>query len=381
MTTTLSVTEVTTLVRRLLRVKESGVLAWQQEPLEWLNIMDAQLFRVHGEANLFDGGPPRRWSFVLKTFTPPASDASSNSPTSWDYWKREVVAYLSPELDLLPGGLSTPRFTGLVEKPNGQLLLAIEEISDAITDRWDLDRYGRAARVFGRFNAAYLQGRAIPADEAFRPGGLRSWVDGLARIPDENPDFWQRPLVVRAIPQPDEARRLFEARHTLLDGLDRLPQTFTHRDLWPANVLVRRSEGAEEFVAIDWMLAGAGALGEDAAGLVGPTVWHFLIEPADLGAVEAVVVDGYLEGLDDGGWRGDAAMVRFGYAATLALRFGLLIPPWLASWLTADEQRAWAEQKFGRPIDAIADGWGELMRLLLDRGNQALRLASDLAMT
>jgi hypothetical protein len=55
MTTTLSVTEVTTLVRRLLRVKESGVLAWQQEPLEWLNIMDAQLFRVHGEANLFDG--------------------------------------------------------------------------------------------------------------------------------------------------------------------------------------------------------------------------------------------------------------------------------------------------------------------------------------
>jgi phosphotransferase family enzyme len=368
--------QLTPLVRELVG-KDVVLTEWAQEPLGWLNIMNAELWRVSGTARTDRGATSIPWSLVLKSFRPPKPESASALPESWDYWKRELAIYRSPTLRQLRGGLVAPRYLGVIEKPDGTLLLGMEQI-EAASEPWDFERYGRAARVAGRFNAGHLQPGAPEDGPAFTVGGLRSWVENLVILEKEKPDLWDAPLVRRAIPDPADARRLFEECPVLLDALDRIPQTFVHRDLWPANLLFRNVDGIEQFVAIDWMLAGAGALGEDAAGMMGPTLWHLLVEPTDADAFESAVLAGYLEGLRDEGWDGPDELARFGCAATLALRFGLLIPPWLAFWLQTD--RDWAERKFGRSVESTADGWGVLLRWLLGQAEQARALAGSLGL-
>jgi hypothetical protein len=362
--------QLTPIVRRLLRRDDVLVSLSHVERLDWLNIMDAALWRAAGTAMSVETGTHFDWSIVLKAFIPVADSPSSN-PARWDYWRREIAAYEGGVLDDLPGGVTAPRFLGLLDAADGRIVIAMEEIADAGVDHWTYDRYRRAAAAIGRFNASYLGGRARPAHPAFAPGGLRSWCDDLATAVAETDDLWERPLVKRAIPDPSEAMLLFAQRGLLLDALDRLPQTFVHRDLWPSNVLVRTVDGTEQFVAIDWMLAGTGALGEDVAGIIGPTLWHFLVEPPAAAEFEAVVTAGYLAGLRSARRMDDVPLVEFGYRAALALRFGMLIPPWLGLWLESESQRAWAELKFKRSIDAIVGGWGEQMPFLLERADRA----------
>jgi hypothetical protein len=45
-------------------------------------------------------------------------------------------------------------------------------------------------------------------------------------------------------------------------------------------------------------------------------------EPEDLDELEDVVLAGYVEGLADAGWRGDERLVRLGYTAGIAMRWG-----------------------------------------------------------
>jgi hypothetical protein len=185
-------------------------------------------------------------------------------------------------------------------------------------------------------------------------------------------------LMLRVVPAFEEVLQLCNDAPVLLAALDRLPQTFVHRDAWPGNLLVQNdNQGTERLVAIDWAICGLGAIGEEPAGMVGPTLWHLLVEPADASAFEGAVLGAYIAGLRDGGWQGDEQLVRFGCAATLALRFAVLIPPWVgAGWLT--DNPAWTEKKFGRPVDEIVDAWSDLMRLLLRLGDEARNLGKSL---
>lgn len=228
----------------------------------------------------------------------------------------------------------------------------------------------------GRFNAEYLDGhRPRPQAEGLGPGGLRSWVEQLTQGFDAPPETRRDPLFARAVPDLEAVRRVRNDRGALLDALDAVPRTFVHRDAWPANVLVRRGAGrSESMVAIDWALAGEGALGEDVTGIVGPSLWFFLVGMDEATKVEAAVLEGYIDGLHDGGWTGDEAQVRFGYAASLALRFGLLIPTW-AGWLAEDEMGGWCERKFARPRSEIADGWAQVLTFILGRADEASRFA------
>lgn len=318
---TIEAVQLTPLVRKLLGSDDVVVSAWTQKPLGWLNIMTAELWRVSGTATIGRDATPIPWSLVLKSFAPPRPESPSAVPDSWDYWRRELAIYQSPILGQLQDGLTVPRYLGVIEEPDGTLLLGMEEI-EAAPDAWDFGRYRRAAQVVGRFSARFAEPNTRVEDGAFGPGGLRSWVDNLALLQRETPDLWDAPLVRRAIPEPTATRRLFEESAQLLGALDHIPQTIVHRDLWPANLLVRYVNGTEQFVAIDWMLAGRGAIGEDAAGMIGPTLWQFLVEPTDADELEAAVLAGYLSGLRDEGWDGLDDLARFGCAATLALRSG-----------------------------------------------------------
>jgi hypothetical protein len=232
----------------------------------------------------------------------------------------------------------------------------------------------------GRFNGGYVAGEPLPAVEGLGPGGLRSWVSASRGWAAAGAVSRRTPasLGVRAVPDLDAVMRLLLDAERMLDQIDRLPQTFVHRDATPGNVLVRATaDGNELFVLIDWMLAGRGALGEDAAGIVGATAWQLLTEPRDARALEERVLTGYLAGLRDAGWNGDDRLVRFGYAATLALRFAPLILAWVPE-LDDTSKSDWFVRKFARPAADVADAWGEMLPFLLARGQEARSLADDL---
>jgi hypothetical protein len=74
-------------------------------------------------------------------------------------------------------------------------------------------------------------------------------------------------------------------------------------------------------VAIDWESIGYGTFGADIATLVFGTIRRGLFAPDQAERLDRVVFDGYLAGLQAVGWRGNAAAVRLGFAAAIALRW------------------------------------------------------------
>lgn len=367
--------DLTPVVRRLLDDPGAEVTGVHRTGLGWLNLMDAELHRISGSARTSDGRSVS-WSLVAKTFSPPASDATASHASAWDFWKREINAYTSGALDELPGELSAPRCAGVIQRPDGAVWLCLEEIADTDRGPWSHERFEEVARRVGAFNGAYLTSRPIPDAEGLGAGGLRSWVEFLADSREgRDPRITRGPLAVAATPNPEALTALLADRGRLLAALDGLPQTFVHRDVTPVNVLVRRGQAdGEPFIVLDWALAGLGALGEDAAGIVGATLWQLLIDPSQALAIEKRVLRGYLAGLRHAGWHGDEAEVRFGYATTLALRFAPLTA-WWADLVDQPDKADWFERKFGLPPDRLAEAWGTLQEFTLSRGNEVRRLA------
>ncbi len=61
--------------------------------------------------------------------------------------------------------------------------------------------------------------------------------------------------------------------------------------------------------AIDWGFMGVGAVGEDlVATVVSMAIWFPDFTPDQLPALETIVLDGYMDGLRQTGWRGDPSL-------------------------------------------------------------------------
>src|SRR3954451_20116654 len=337
------------------------------EDTGWLNVMAGRLSLATGTATI---GRSRRvpWSVLLKSVPRPEGDETAADPAAWNYWRREVDAYLGTALRALPGDIAVPGCYGVVEREDGTVALALEFVRDTLDDTWSPGDFERHARRIGRFGGAYLSGTALPAEPSLQRGGLRSWVEGLrAAVAAEPADTWQRPLAARVLGNHDLGR-LMTSVPPLLDGLDRLPHTFTHRDVTPGNLLVRR-QGPP--VLIDWALAGQGPIGEESACSVHASLWQFLVEPNAAEVLDKAVLAGYAAGLRDAGWDGPAETLRFGHAASMGLRSGLAVAYWAARLATTTEP-AWFERRFGRSLIEIADGWRGLFRLAMNHWSHAV---------
>jgi len=239
---------------------------------------------------------------------------------------------------------------------------------------WLPARWQRAARDLGRFNGAYLAGRPLPHAPWLGGQRLRTWVERhrplVARIATapQNPDvhqWWPQPVV-------DAILRLWEERDAFCAALEQLPQTFCHGDAIRRNLLTRRGvDGSEEMVGIDWEYAGYYAAGEEVGQTLSVASAFFDVEPADLPALDQMLFAGYLAGLHEAGWRGDARRVRFAYLAHAALRnafnaVGASVPD--------DVRRAAARQTYGRTWEELAERRAALRPFLLDRANEARNL-------
>ena len=146
---------------RLFFVDAVRVAEWSCQPLSYMQYRPGRtIVRVSGTALVTSRMRP--WSLIVKHFGDSGSGARAVEAAAGA--RRELHAYTSGLLHGLPPGVVAPRLLGTVRRPNGEVALILEDIADTFGGTWPLSRFGLAARDLGRFNGAYLVGRAPPTE-------------------------------------------------------------------------------------------------------------------------------------------------------------------------------------------------------------------------
>lgn len=356
---------------------EIALESWEVAPVAYANLSpDSRgLYRVSGSARSQDR--VLDWSVVLKVFTAPLESALDD-PAQPFYWRREALAYQSGLLDDPAADFVAPRCLGVSERPEQQIWLWLEDVALQAADPWSLERFGVAARQLGRFQGAFLAGRTLPALPWLNRRLIRAWTqDSASQIPRiAQPEVWDLPLL-----RPFSASvapavlQLWAERDRWFDALEQLPRTLCHHDLWRKNLFTRRAaDGHEQTIAIDWELVGWGAPGEDLGNLLGVSLLNFDVVASSGPQLAELLLGGYLAGLDDAGWHGDADEIRFAFATAAVLRCIFSTTGWPVSIaLNPERFVAETEQRWQHPIEQIVEQWSATTTLLLDLARQARR--------
>ena len=141
---------------------------------------------------------------------------------------------------------------------------------------------------------------------------------------------WELPLVKRHY-DPDVGPVLAEIwanRNQLLDLLDQAPSTLCHLDFWPPNLFAHPNPAEPDSctIAIDWAYAGKGAIGEDIANLTPDSLMDGFVLPKEANSLAEGVLESYIDGLRQGGYRVDTAITRFVYGAAMAVKYVWMTP-------------------------------------------------------
>ena len=364
----------TPLVQRALNSGTFKVADWTFEPLHGGIGEGTAIYRFSGEGD--DQGQTIPWSLILKILPP---EGGSADPAAWDYYKREAAAYRSGWLDDPQGGMAAPQCYGVLDQEDGTCWLWLEDIQDMYGDQWPLEHYAVVARHLGRFNGAYLVDRPLPDWPWLSSNWLRRYVEQSAPAIEPLRDALTSPWGRRWLPEGDREPffRLWAERGLYLDALDRLPQTICHLDVFRRNLFARQTaDGHNETVLIDWAFVGRGPVGAD----LNPLVWMSLA----FGGVgldrqqelQEVVIEGYLQGLRDVGWLGDAQLVRLGYSAACVRYVFPELERWLA--LILDESlHAGMEQRSCMSIEEAFDSVAWTRRRLFGALDEAGELIAS----
>lgn len=297
------------------------------------------------------GNALRPWSIVLKGLDAAGTDVL---PTAHVWPPREHALHRAGLLDGLPGHIRGPRCFGEQTRPDGSAWLWLEDMTTGTDERWSLERYAWVARKLGQFNGAFLVDRPLPDHAWLSRDWLPQWVGDAgshlaALVRSRDHPFVRRAYSPRAIAA---LNRHWAERHRHYDMIARLPQTFCHLDAFRRNIfLVPGARGEDEIVLIDWEFAGIAGIGEELASLVVATVVFGGLPAADLGALQATVLEGYIDGLRDACWRGDPGLVLRGYTSAVALRFGIGIIRLALPMLLDEGLQPALEAILGKPMD------------------------------
>jgi hypothetical protein len=379
----------TPIVRILLDHPLAEVDRWQVSPITQGRASPAGVYRIAGSAT--EQGKTRPWSLVLKEVSASALSAhagnnSSDDPSKSFYWKREVLLYQSGLFASLPNGIRAPHCYRIDEQPQSARIW-MEDVSEDVGAIWPLDHYAHVGRHFGRMNGLYLEQRPLPT----WPWLMRSYFTGWLDKPDW-PEFRERYPALRldnALVQRGWSDELFHGfdqiwqdRVAFVDVLARLPQTLHHNDSGRKNLLAhRRPNGEIETVAVDWGSAATGPVGGELACMVmQPVYWFNGVQPEQLNEMDGIVFAGYLQGLRDVGWRGDRALARLGYTASIALRMAFGI--FNVEWAARDQSTCqFIEDAIGHPMEEISDVMRSLRKYVLACADEARQLMTLPAIT
>jgi hypothetical protein len=237
-----------------------------------------------------------------------------------------------------------------------------------------------AAQHLGLFNGLSLTRQPIP-DYPWLTVDIQQQRERYGRDFFSNLEQRRQHPIVRAGWPDDVAEgilRIWQEREIFYRTLNQLPRVFQHGDAVRRNLMSRtRKDGQVETVAIDWGYTGVGALGEEIAStLVSAPLWFLGVTPDQLPEMQEVIFDGYLEGLQQAGWRGDANLARLGYLCTIALRYGpmIVVPEMMA--LTQEAGDKFKQRFGGRSIEEWAENLVPIRRFVIQQADKVRQLWS-----
>jgi hypothetical protein len=372
----------TPVVRSALSSDSASVTEWSVRPLGSSDVHfgGGGLCLISGSAD--DRGVSRPWSVVLKPVARVDADRAmdpSDATGDYAYWKREPLAYASGVLQRLPDGLAAPRCHGVMERGPELYWIWLEHLAD--NDAWPLERYGIAARQLGTFNGAYLAGEPLPmADWMAGTGSIQSYWGRSHPFMDhamdllQDPSMWRRDEILPSVSSLDlrALAAFFADQDAYVGALEGLPQTFCHNDALRTNLFaVDGPADAQRTIAVDWQLAGYGPIGSELAMLIAGSVLFLKVPAAAVEDLAELTWAAYVAGLEDAGCRVDEGSTRFGFAASIAARCGLLAAAWVRNDLDDPE---WVEGIWGRPASEVLTQHALLASFLDRRAGEARQL-------
>jgi hypothetical protein len=268
--------------------------------------------------------------------------------------------------------------------------LWLEAVQDDFGRHWPDGHYVWAAGRLGAFNGTYLAARPLPpypwlGDAYLAQRIRRTDVDGGLPL-FEDRTTWQHHLFRSVFPSQtgERLQHLWGRRHATIRALAQLPSGLRHGDAHRSNLLISRprsgSQREQTLTAIDWGNIGSGPPGADLADLV----LGWLSGGQEASSPAAGTPEGaerlyaaYAAGLAEGGWRGDPAVVRLGYAGTLSLigasrlhwTLGRVLGDALGDAL-GDVHRGSREGPAAASRAGLLARWGVLTRYVLQLGRE-----------
>jgi hypothetical protein len=318
------------------------------------------------------------WSLYLKV---PNPTATHHDPWHREPFQREVLLYQSGILDDLPGGLVAPRCFAVVAQEEDEPWMWLEDVGGVPSVQWTVERFGLAARHLGLMQGALLAGRPLPSLPWLQTGHwLRERLARVsARVCDILRRFAEHPLTAR-LWHGDLGlglRRLWDDREPFFEFLESAPRSLCHGDFNYTNLFAhRRADGTEETAAVDWQYAGLRQIGSDIAGLIADSsVIPVRRKAAEPEQFAPLVLDGYLAGLQEAGWKVHLDRARLACIATLAL-------PWSFNLLgSLDAQVLFQPVTEGNraTLEAKLEEYIRRQRFLLDLAEEARELLQSVA--
>ena len=286
------------------------VTAWK-----WTTVSDGMggqgVYRVAGSALL--DGETTEWSTILKVLR---SGEENTEPASETYWLREREVVRSGLLDGVRDGVSMPKCLAIEDIAPDETWLWFEELHNDSPHPWPTETWADIARQFGRWQGESLVGKPLPSHDWLCTGWLeRCFTDwGPPRLSGH----LTQPVLSRLYPGDCAARieRFWDRRDVYLAAYRRAPHTVAHLDAHLRNLFYRGGR----VVAVDWAFASIEPAGADLCGLIVGCVYMGEALPDENREFDRAVFQGYLAGLADVGWVGDADAIRFSFLVASCLR-------------------------------------------------------------
>ena len=255
--------------------------------------------------------PPARTSYEAHWAT------RLDDPARWNYWAREGLAFEHGVVaSYEEGGIVAPRLVA-AHHDDREIVLLLDFVEGVPAEHWSIPDYARAARALGKAQARHVSERSLTSSPWLSRRFLREYssekpVD-WSLLQDD--DAWSFPIVQRNFPPELRAAAtwLHSVRDPLYDLAEHVPRTLCHLDFWTKNLILQEDGN---LALLDWAFVGDGAIGEDVGNLVPDAAFDHFIAAAQLPDLHAEVLDGYTEGLREGGWNGDARLVELGMCAS-----------------------------------------------------------------